>query len=87
MKKNNLTYTNGMFILSVLCFLGGFSALKLNPYNPYAAGTIFIGLFIGIQYLKANGRTPAHITHFLTWVVVFGFLVVDIILVYYWIKK
>jgi hypothetical protein len=76
-----------MFILSILCFIGGFSTIKLNPGNPYGIGTVFMGGFLGIQYLKASGKTSPRIIRWLTWVTVIGFLIVDILLVYSVILK
>ncbi|WHH57087.1 hypothetical protein [Petroclostridium sp. X23] len=86
MKKMNDTYAYGMLVLGILCFLAGFITMKMNPGSPYGLGTLFLGLFLEIQYLKAMNRVSAYIIRILTWVVVFGFFAVDILIIYYWMR-
>ncbi|NLY42753.1 MAG: hypothetical protein GX066_02045 [Clostridiaceae bacterium] len=84
--KNISSYGYGMFVLSALCFIGGFSSMAINPYNPYGLGIIFMGLFLFLQYLKKLKRVPAYIIRLLSWIVAAGFFVVDIALVVMYIS-
>lgn len=80
-RKPNFTYAYGMLVLGMVCVLGGILSVKVSTtFNPYGLGVIFLGLFLVIQYLKAMGKVPERIIRLLTWIVVFGFLFVDILL-------
>ncbi|MCG8502395.1 MAG: hypothetical protein MJB12_18585 [Firmicutes bacterium] len=83
---SNHTYAYGMFILGVICILGGFISLKDNITNLQGVGTIFLGLLLITQYLKAQGRAPQSIIRILTWAVIFGFLIVNTILIFNMLK-
>jgi len=85
-KKPNYAYGYGMFVLSIFSFIAGASTIRSQGFTPVAAGTLFMGLFLGVQYLKEMGRTPPKVIKVLTWISVIGFFIVDMILVYDWIK-
>ena len=87
MKKVKNTYAYGMFILGTFCMLAGFATLKLQGFGPMGLGNLILGLFMIIQYLKSSGKTPPHIIRLLTWLVVAGFLVVDVMLIFVFLKK
>ncbi len=79
--KPNQSYLYGLIILSILCFLAAIVSIKIDTINPFNAGLIFIGLFLMIQYLKTIKSISKQLIKLLTWVVLFGFLIVDILLI------
>ena len=79
----NNTYAYGMLVLGVISIIAGMVTLKDNGnVNIYGVGTIFLGLLLAIQYLKAVGNFSVKTIRILTWFVVFGFLIVNSIILF-----
>lgn len=79
----NYTYAYGMLVLGIASIIAGVVTLKDNgDLNIYGMGTIFLGLLLAIQYLKAVGNFSVKTIRILTWFVVFGFLIVNSIILF-----
>lgn len=72
---------NVLLVFMLLSLFGGIFSLRSKGINPYGMGVIFLGIFILSQYLKLKGTSNKELIKLLTWVAVFGFLVVDIIII------
>lgn len=79
-ERKNIVYT--IIVLSFVFMLAGIISFRYKGLNPYGAGTIFISVFLFAQYLKFQQIILKDLITILTWISVFGFLIVDVIIIW-----